>query len=179
MIWMRLLASKGTVSPLLLQRASQPCGVSLGRDIKRAQIRSWVPEFFISKNKSPQHPQHQTEQAVRTPVHHQGGLSRSAAASRDCSWACCRHQLPALTLPEQKTTRLKSGSSGGCGERSVAEVSMMSRLKRTPWMPLSSGMSSNSLKWLLAAGCLSRFLGEKTSRGLRNCLWICRLSRWK
>ena len=95
--------------------------------------------------------------------------------------ACCQdlQQLQDRTLPQQKTSRLKPGSSGGWGERSVAEVSMIKRLKRTPWMPLSSGTSSNSVNGLLAAGCRSRFLGENTSRGLRNCLWICRLKRWK
>ena len=39
------------------------------------------------------------------------------------------------TLPLQNTARLISGTSGGCGERSLALSSMMSRLNLTPWMP--------------------------------------------
>ena len=39
------------------------------------------------------------------------------------------------TLPLQNTARLISGTSGGCGERSLALSSMISRLNLTPWMP--------------------------------------------
>ena len=56
---------------------------------------------------------------------------------------------------------------------SVTPSSMMMRLKRTPMMPLSSGTSSNSASGERHSGCRSRFLGDITISGLRNCRWIC------
>ena len=44
------------------------------------------------------------------------------------------------TLPLQKTARWTSGSCGGWGDLSVTLSSMISRLKRTPWMPCSMPM---------------------------------------
>lgn len=42
------------------------------------------------------------------------------------------------TLPLHMTRRLKPSSWGGWGERSDALSSIISRLKRTPWMPCAS-----------------------------------------
>jgi len=74
---------------------------------------------------------------------------------------------------------LTSGCGGGSALRSVAPLSMISRLNRTPWMLASEASSSNSSRSERAAGCRSRFFGLITTSGLRNerCSW--RRSRWK
>lgn len=74
---------------------------------------------------------------------------------------------------------MTSGCAGGWGDLSEAPESIISRLNLTPWMLASEASSSNSSRSDFAAGCLSRFFGLITTRGLRNERCSCLRSRWK